>query len=126
MGSSVTNPFEQTLFGKENQWLCEVNKFLMDSISGLCNFEIEYVGVQSDVNLDGGLVVCNQLVQECSGLDDKFINCAVKIGKKEEPEDDKVFGSCSSAVCSFEIGRSIDKDCWKLLVDDMEDETEIR
>ncbi|GKA41835.1 hypothetical protein Tco_0734495 [Tanacetum coccineum] len=63
VASMTTNPFEQTLFGNEHQWICEMNKFSMDSISGLCNFEIEYVGVQSDLNHDGGLVVCNQLVQ---------------------------------------------------------------
>ncbi|GKC81974.1 hypothetical protein Tco_1137691 [Tanacetum coccineum] len=62
IASMATNPFEQTLFGKEHQWICEMNKFSMDSISGLCNFRIEYVGVQSDLNHDGGLVVCNQLV----------------------------------------------------------------
>ncbi|GJW41211.1 hypothetical protein Tco_0067056 [Tanacetum coccineum] len=39
---------------------------------------IEYVGVQSDLNHDDGLVVCNQLVQECPGLDDKFIGYVVE------------------------------------------------
>ncbi|GKA81270.1 ribonuclease H-like domain-containing protein, partial [Tanacetum coccineum] len=67
IGSSVTTPFVQALFEKDYQWLCDVNKFSKDSISWFCKFRVECVGVQSDVNHDDGLVVCNQLVQECEG-----------------------------------------------------------
>ncbi|GJX84991.1 hypothetical protein Tco_0335765 [Tanacetum coccineum] len=94
VASIVANPFEQTLFGKEHQWICKMNKFLMDSISGLCNFGIEYVGVQSDLNHDGGLVVCNQLVQECPGLDDKFIDYVVEANGE----------LISSATLVFDLG----------------------
>nr|GEW67036.1 hypothetical protein [Tanacetum cinerariifolium] len=92
MGRSVTNPFEQILFGNEQQWLCDVKKFLKNSISWLCKFREEYVDVQSDVNRnDDGFVVGNHLVQECPGLDDKIIDCAIEIGKREELEDDREY-----------------------------------
>ncbi|GJZ52120.1 floral homeotic protein [Tanacetum coccineum] len=61
IGCLVTTPFVQTLSKKEYQWLCDMNKFSKDSISWFCKFRVECVGVQSDLNHDDGLVVCNQL-----------------------------------------------------------------
>ncbi|GKB96693.1 RNA-directed DNA polymerase, eukaryota [Tanacetum coccineum] len=60
--SSVTTPFAQTLFGKEYQWLCDMDEFSKDSISWLCKFRVERVGVkcvgvQCNANHDDDLVV---------------------------------------------------------------------
>ncbi|GJU10520.1 RNA-directed DNA polymerase, eukaryota [Tanacetum coccineum] len=65
--SSVTTPFAQTLFGKEYQWLCDMDEFSKDSISWLCKFRVERVGVkcvgvQCNANHDDDLVV--RMVEE--------------------------------------------------------------
>ncbi|GJS07331.1 hypothetical protein Tco_0364127 [Tanacetum coccineum] len=88
---------------------------------------IEYVGVQSDLNHDGGLVVCNQLVQECPGLDDKFIDYVVEENGELilsatlvfDPGGVKVIG-----IWSFEDGTSANEYIRKdssHLVSDLED-----
>nr|GEU43931.1 retrovirus-related Pol polyprotein from transposon TNT 1-94 [Tanacetum cinerariifolium] len=41
-GFSVTNPFEQTLFGNEQQWICDVNK-LVRECPGLDDEFLDYV-----------------------------------------------------------------------------------
>ncbi|GJV41131.1 integrase, catalytic region, zinc finger, CCHC-type containing protein [Tanacetum coccineum] len=61
--SSVITPFAQTLFEKEQQWLCDMNKFSTDSIIWFSKFRVEFVGVECDANI-GAAVTSHVLVKK--------------------------------------------------------------